>query len=193
MAELDTEIRAPEFTIALRGYDRAQVDEYVEYVQRLITNADARVRDAETEYVFDQHAAIGPRVAEIFALAEAEARELREQVTTEATEIVSEARVEAKAIIDAAEHAARETRERAQRDHDEMLAEFERDRDRIREEAVALEWRKAEAIGELNRLRAVLGEAAGLVGDDGAPETKALPAPEGATVELPAISADEEY
>lgn len=192
MAELDTEIKAPEFTITLRGYDRAQVDEYVAYAQRLIADTEARLRDAETEYVFDQHAAIGPRIAEIFALAETEARELREHVTTEATELVTEARVEAKAIIDAAEREARETRERTQRDHAEMLAEFERDRDRLREEAVALEWRKSEAVGELNRLRAALGEAAGLMGDDATAITKVLPRADDATIELPAISADAE-
>src|SRR5579863_617264 len=89
MTELHTEIRAPEFTVAIRGYDRAQVDEYIEYLQRLVASAQERARDAATEYVFDQHAAIGPRVAEIFALAEAEARDLREQVTTEATGLVS--------------------------------------------------------------------------------------------------------
>ncbi len=92
MTDLDT--RRPEFTIGIRGYDRTQVDEYVEYLKNLIVEADERARDAETEYVFDEHAAVGPRVAEIFALAEAEARELRERVGTDATQFVSDARVD---------------------------------------------------------------------------------------------------
>ena len=192
MSELHTEIRAPEFTIGLRGYDRTQVDEYIEYLQRLVAAAQERARDAETEHVFDQHAAIGPRVAEIFALAEAEARDLREQVTTEATGLVSEARTEATAIINAAEHSAREIRERAQREQEEILAEFEHDRDRIRDEAAGLEMRKAEAIGELNRLRAALGKAAGVSADDGTAVTKVLPAVEGETIELPPVTGDAE-
>ena len=193
MAELNTEIRAPKFTVGLRGYDRTQVDEYIDYLQRLVATAQERAREAATEYVFDQHAAIGPRIAEIFALAEAEARELREQVTTEATGLVAEARTEAKAIIDAAERAARETNERAQRDHEEILAEFERDRERIRDEAAVLEVRKAEAVGQLNRLRAALGEAAGVSGDDtSAAITRVLPAVQDETVELPAVAGEGE-
>ncbi len=190
MTEPDSESLRPEFAIAIRGYDRTQVDEYIAHLQRLVADAAERVREAETEHIFDQHAAVGPRVAEIFALAEAEARELRERVTTEATELIAEARTEATAIIDAAEHAAREVRERSHREHAEILAEFERDRDRLREEAAALELRKAEAVGELNRLRAMLGEAAGLAEDDRSTITKALPAADEATIELPAVTGE---
>jgi cell division septum initiation protein DivIVA len=192
MTDLDT--RRPEFTLGLRGYDRTQVDDYVEYLQRLLTEAETRAREAETEHVFDAHAAVGPRIAEIFALAEAEARELLERVSTEAAELVSEARKEAEAIIDAAERAAREAKARTQCDHAEMVAELEEDRDRIREEVVALEWRKAQAVGELKRLRSVLGEAAGITADDGTAVTKALPSANDETIELPAVDGEaEEY
>ena len=188
MTDLDT--RRPEFTIGIRGYDRTQVDEYVEYLKNLIVEADERARDAETEYVFDEHAAVGPRVAEIFALAEAEARELRERVASDATRFVSDARAEAKAIIDAAEHAAREVKERLRRDQAEMVTELESHRDRIRDEVAELELRRTEAIAELNRLRDTLGEAAGAIGS-GRPTTKqALPPGDGETVELPAITED---
>jgi len=155
--------KKPEFTIGIRGYDRAQVDRYIDYLQGLVVEADERAHSAETEYVFDQHAAVGPRIAEIFALAEAEARELRERVATEATQLVSEARTEARAIVDAAEHSAQDATDRARRDHEDMLAELQNERDRIREEVAELEMRKAEAIGELNYLRDVLGQAAGIV------------------------------
>ena len=182
--------RNPEFAVGIRGYDRAQVDRYIEYLQGLVEEADERARDAQTEYVFDEHAAIGPRIAEIFALAEAEARELRERVASEATELVSEARTEAKAIIDAAERSARDVTERARHDHAELLDELESERDRIREEVAELELRRADAIGELNRLRDVLGEAAGLVGGGRESTTRALPAGDGETIELPAIASD---
>jgi cell division septum initiation protein DivIVA len=191
MTDLDT--RHPEFTIAIRGYDRAQVDEYVEYLQRLVADAEERARDAEAEYVFDEHAAVGPRISEIFALAEAEARDLRASVSQETGELLSEARKEAKALVDSAERAARDIKQRTQRDHEAMLAEFERDRNRIRDEAVALELRKAEALTELRRLRDILGEASGVVAkaaQSGAlPERQlAPPPPEGATVEIPAVA-----
>ncbi len=190
MTELDT--RPPDFTVGMRGYDRTQVDDYVEYLQRLVVTAEERAREAEVEFVFDSHAAVGPRIAEIFALAEAEARELREQVIAEATGLVAEARTEAKAIIDAAEQAADDVKERTRRDHAEMLEEFVDDRDRIRDEVVTLEWRRAEAVGELNRLRAMLGEVAGGAYEDRTEITKVLPAPEDATIELPSVNGNAE-
>ncbi|HEX3805071.1 MAG TPA: DivIVA domain-containing protein [Solirubrobacteraceae bacterium] len=187
MTDLDT--RHPEFTVAIRGYDRAQVDEYVDYLQRLVADAEDRARDAEAEYVFDEHAAVGPRIAEMFALAEAEARDLRNQVSQETGELLAEARKETKAIIDAAERSARDVKQRAQRDHEEMLAEFERDRNRIRDEAVALELRKAEAVGDLRRLRDLLGEASGVVARAAAGEPQIEGPSDGETVELPALAA----
>jgi DivIVA domain-containing protein len=187
MTDLDT--RHPEFTVAIRGYDRAQVDEYVDYLQRLVADAEERARDAEAEYVFDEHAAVGPRIAEMFALAEAEARDLRTRVNQETGQLLAEARKETKAIIDAAERTAREVKQRAQRDHEAMLAEFERDRNRIRDEAVALELRKAEAVGDLGRLRDLLGEASGVVARAAAGDAQ-LPLPsDDETVELPALAA----
>ena len=186
------EPRNPEFTVGLRGYDRTQVDRYIEYLQGLVDEADQRARDAQTDYIFDEHAAIGPRVAEIFALAEAEARELRERVATEATQLVSEARTEAEAIVDAAERSARAVSERTRHDHAELLDELEAERDRIRDEVAELEQRETEAIGQLNRLREALAEVAGL-GSGGVDTTQALPAAvDGETIELPAVTADAE-
>lgn len=157
MTDLDTE--RPEFTIAENGYDRVQVDAYLAHLQRRVADAEERARNAEAEYVFDQHAAIGPRIAEIFALAEAEARELRERFSAEGAGLVSEARIEARATIDAAERSARELRERLEHDQRELLAELEQDRARIHGEVNVLESRKGAALAELSRLGALLGEA----------------------------------
>jgi DivIVA domain-containing protein len=191
MTDMDT--RRPEFAVGIRGYDRSQVDQYVEELEERVEEAEERAHHAETEYIFDQHAAVGPRIAEIFALAEAEARELRERVATEATQLVSEARTEAKAIVDAAERSAREITERARREQAEMLAELTRDRDHICDEVEELELRRAEGISALNRLRDALGDAAGLVGGGREATTEALP-PGDETIELPAITGDtEEY
>jgi DivIVA domain-containing protein len=194
MTKLDT--RNPEFTISIRGYDRTQVDEYVDYLQRLVADAEQRARDAAAEYEFDEHAAVGPRIAQIFALAEAEARELRDRVSTQSSSLVGEARTEAQAIIDAAERAADEITERTERDHVVMLSEFDAYRERTRDQVAVLERRKAEAIGELNRLRELLGEAAGVVGhaaefgSASVPVTTHVIGPGDETVELPAIADD---
>jgi DivIVA domain-containing protein len=164
--------RTPEFAMGRRGYDRAQVDEYIDQLRRLVAGAEARARDAESEYVFDEHAAVGPRIAEIFALAEAEARE----------------------ITTTARRSAGELRERVEREHVVMFAELEQERERIRDEVAVLERRKAEAIGELHRLREVLGEAAGIVGNvveiNGRTAPARLIGGSDETVELPAVTVD---
>lgn len=171
MTDLDTKNR--EFATGLRGYDRAEVDAYIDHLERRLADAEARAQDAQAEYVFDQHAAVGPRIAEIFALAEAEARE----VTT------------------TARRNAGELRERVEREHVVMFAELEQERERIRDEVAVLERRKAEAIGELHRLRELLGEAAGVTGNvteanghSGSPKRLVTGSDE--TVELPAVTAD---
>jgi cell division septum initiation protein DivIVA len=157
MTDLDTS--KPQFEVGESGYDPAQVDAHLAHLQRLVADAQERARNAEAEYVFDQHAAIGPRIAEIFALAEAEARELRERFSAEGAALISEARNEARAIIDAAEQAARELRERLERDQRAMLGELQHDRERIHGEVNVLELRKGKALAELRRLSELLGEA----------------------------------
>lgn len=193
MTDLDT--RSPEFTIGIRGYDRTQVDQYIEYLQGLVADAEQRAGDAQTEFVFDQHAAVGPRIAEIFALAEAEAHDLRDSIRSKSNGLVDAARKEAREIVVEAKRAADEIRERTERDHVVMFAELEQERERIRVEVAALERCKAEAIGELNQLRELLGEAAGVVGHaaelrgpDRVP--KQLVGGSDETVELPAVTAE---
>lgn len=193
MTDLETR-RAPEFTSGLRGYDRAQVDEYIDYLLGLVQDADERARDAQSEVVLDQHAAIGPRVAEIFALAEAEARDMRDSIGSQSTGLLEAARREAREIVVTAEREAAEIRERSERDHVVMFAELERERERIRDEVAVLERCKADALGELNQLRELLGEAAGVVGHvaelRGQRPPKQLTAPGDETVEIPAVTAE---
>jgi cell division septum initiation protein DivIVA len=187
--------KTPGFTSGIRGYDRAQVDEYIGYLQDLVADADERARDAHAEFVFDQHAAIGPRIAEIFALAEAEARDLRDSISSRTTGLIEEARHEASEILVSAKRAAEEVRERTEREHVVMFAELEQERKRIGDEVAVLERCKAEAIGELNQLRELLGQAAGVVGHvaemRGRGETPTqLIAPSDETVEIPAVPAE---
>ena len=109
MTDLDTRSHH-HFASGIRGYDRAQVDEYIDYLQGLVADAEERARDAQTEFVLDQHAAIGPRIAEIFALAEAEARDMRDSIGSKWTGLVEAARKEAREIVVAAKREAAEIR-----------------------------------------------------------------------------------
>lgn len=190
----DMDMKRPAFASGIRGYDRAQVDEYIDHLRGLVADAEERARDAQTEFVLDQHAAIGPRIAEIFALAEAEAREMRETISSQSTGLVENARKEAREIVTAAKREATELRERTERDHVVMFAELEQERERVRDEVAVLERCKAEAVGELNHLRELLGEAAGVVGQvaeiRGRRAPRQLTGPGDETVEMPAVTAD---
>ncbi len=194
MTDLETS-NSSEFATALRGYDRAQVDEYIDRLERLLADAQDHARDAQAGHVFAEHAAVGSRVAEIFALAEAEARELCDRLRSQSTDLLDEARAEARAIVEEAQRNATEIRERSERDHVVMFAELEQERERIRDEVAVLERAKAEAVGELTRLRELLGQATGVVGHvaeirgrAGAPRKFIEAADE--TVELPAVRTD---
>lgn len=171
MTDLDT--RHPEFTIALRGYDRLQVDEYVERLQSLVLEAEERVREAESERVFDEHAQVGPRISQIFELAEEEAQELRGRLEREGKELREKARADARNIVEHAEQIAQEATDRQLGEHEQMLREFEQERDRIRQEVSALEQRKSSVLSELRRLQQLLSGAGS---PDGLEE--ALPAAE---------------
>jgi cell division septum initiation protein DivIVA len=183
MTDLDT--RHPEFTVALRGYDRLQVDEYIERLQKLLSEAEDRVADAESNPDSSSHATIGPRLAEIFELAGAEARELRSSAEQESKKRVAGAKAYAKEIISEARDNARMTSEQAATEYETMLTEYEQERDRIRGEVAELEQHRAAILGELRRLHNALGSAFDLV--DAPRSEPVLPAAgnELTTVELP--------
>lgn len=175
MTDLDT--RRPEFTAAIRGYDRLQVDDYIERLQQMAAEAEERARAAEASREDTTHTEIGPRVTQIFELATAEAREVREAARREAEELRTRARRDAKAIVDGAEENAQRKTQDATRDHKAMIAEFEHERERMRDEVHALEERRNAVLGELRRLHETLGSASGLVGaaTDGATDSSEVP------------------
>jgi cell division septum initiation protein DivIVA len=183
MTDLDT--RRPEFTVAIRGYDRLQVDEYIERLQKLLSEAEDRVRAAESDHDFSSHASLGPRLSEIFELAGAEARELRAKVEREAKELLADARVDAKEIVTGARETAKAISEQGARDYEAMLDDYEEEREQIRAQVNELDAHRAAVVGELRRLHGAIGAATGIAVP--APEERvvALERSELTTVELP--------
>jgi cell division septum initiation protein DivIVA len=155
----------PEFTAAIRGYDRLQVDDYVEQLHGLVAEAEERSRAAEDDLEFSRHATVGPRVSEIFDLAVAESQELRERVKAEAGAMLANAREEAEQLVSAAQREAAELRERTQSEHDDLLDELEIEREAAQARLVALEERRTRLMEELKRLHDALGSAAGFLRD----------------------------
>lgn len=155
----------PEFTISIRGYDRIQVDDYIQRLHGLLDEAAERTRAAESELEFSRHTTVGPRVSEIFDLAVAEAKEMRARVEEEERTRLAAAGRQADELIETARREADEVAARARREYEEMVAEMEAERDRASAEVTRLEQQRARLLGELRRLHEALGSVANLAVD----------------------------
>jgi len=155
----------PEFAVAMRGYDRHQVDEYVYGLQGLMAEAEERARVADAEREGGAHATVGPRVTQIFELAIEETAELRARVQAESDELLADAQRRAGELVSAAERDAETTVALAREQGEEARAELEGEREAIRRQVEALEARKRHLVEELRRLQGALGSAADSVAD----------------------------
>ena len=96
----------PEFATSIRGYDRVQVDDYIERLSEIAEDAEERARVAEAELEFSLQAIVGPRVAQILELAAEEGRELRARMQAEADRMRYEARADEAALVEGARDVA---------------------------------------------------------------------------------------
>ena len=115
-------VREANFPIAIRGYDRAAVDQYVKNVNRVI---------AELEISASPEAAVRHALDEVSE----ETRGLLERAHETAEEITARSRSRADDRIQAAEREAQEVREAAARDAEEMREAAARDADEMRSTA----------------------------------------------------------
>jgi cell division septum initiation protein DivIVA len=160
--------KRPEFTTALRGYDRLHVDEYIERLHALVVEAEERARAAEEDLEYSQHTAVGPRVTEIFDIAVEEAKQLRDKAETESAETLADSQAEAEELIEAARRQYADMQEQTERDRERGLREMARQTRKAQSELKELASRKAALLAELRRLHEALAAAAGLgVSGDG--------------------------
>ena len=174
----------PEFAIAMRGYDRLQVDDYIVKQAVWLNEAEVRVEGAETELAsikgerdslvaqvaglqeeafkaappsFDE---LGERVARVLQEAWAAAGEMRQDAEKAAAEIASRTREEAVGEVAAlVENAKRESDDlvaRSRAEADRLTGEAERRRRELRAEIAILTDQRDSAMAELSRLRAGL-------------------------------------
>lgn len=177
---MTNDLNTPEFTTAIRGYDKLQVDEYVERLQEVTEEAEERARAAESELEVTRHTTVGPRVGEIMELAVTEAKEMQVRTRTQAEEVLAEARKKAEEILAHARERDADMQAKIERDHDDAALEIEGMRRRAHVELDQLEETKAAILADLSRLHDALGAAAGLVapGKDGGERRQLEPAPE---------------
>jgi cell division septum initiation protein DivIVA len=152
----------PEFTTAIRGYDKLQVDEYVAHLRDFAEDAESRARAAESELEVTRHTTVGPRVGEIFELAVTEAKDLQDRARTECDKRIAEGRDRAAEIVAEAQEREAEASSAIEREKEEARAEIEAQRRRAELEIEQLRETKAALHGDLRRLQEVLTSATGI-------------------------------
>ena len=168
----------PEFTAAIRGYDKLQVDEYVAHLQEFAEDAEARARAAESELEVTRHTTVGPRVGEIFELAVTEAKDLQDRARNESEEKIAQGREMAAKIVAEAHEREAEVAAEIEREKDEARTEIEAARRRAQLEIDQLRETKAALHGDLRRLQEVLESATGITAPEAEETVEIGPAPE---------------
>jgi DivIVA domain-containing protein len=135
------EVREVDFPVALRGYDRAAVDRYVQKVNRLIaelelsSSPESAVRHA-LEEVSEETSGLLQRAyetaEEITARSRAKADDRIQQAEREAKDVREAAADEAQATLETAQREARELREAAERDAHELRETAAREAQQVR-------------------------------------------------------------
>lgn len=175
-------ISFPDFPVALRGYERAAVDAYVQRVVKLVDELDTvRSPRAAVRQALDR---VGEETASILAQAHATADDVTAASHREAEELTTGSRREAEERLERAraeaEEIVRDARARAQA--------LDRDADVIWED-------RARLLGDVNRIASDLERVVAAAGERFPPEAEVAAADEvraeGETVEVDAVEADE--
>jgi cell division septum initiation protein DivIVA len=124
-SNLDAEIAVPEFPVALRGYDRQQVDTFLKDLSIRLTAERRRAEQAEraAAQMRAEVAGLRNQPPPSFEHLGAEAGRVLESAGTSAKLLVEEARHRGQAIYEEAEGQARELIERAERRAVELEAD----------------------------------------------------------------------
>lgn len=170
-ARIIEEVRRTEFPAAVRGYDRAAVDRYVEQVTNLIAELEiSSSSDAAVEHAL---AEISDETREILMHAQQSAQQIEgrsraraedrlAQAESQADEMVSTARREAEETRDAALQEARQWWDDAQRAASELRDTAEREVAELRETAAReVAELRATALQETTELRAAARHESG--------------------------------
>jgi cell division septum initiation protein DivIVA len=149
----------PKFAATMRGYDKLQVDEYVERLQDILSDAEERARLAESELEFSRHATVGPRVSQILDLAVEESKELRERVDTEVELTRSHARAQCEELVSRARDTSAQIRSEAESMRTDILADADAKRLAVLAEVERLSRGRDALLRDLERLQHVLSQA----------------------------------
>ena len=160
-------LRSPGFTLSRRGYDKHEVDKFLEQlVDWLETDAANDIGDLAVRRKIEL---LGKSTAHILQTAEQEAEELKRVTETECADLRAQSEADAKEVREdadtyatevraRAEGEARQTRDEATADASETIEEGLRRRAQIDEEIHGLEAHRETVLQELTRMRSELAQ-----------------------------------
>ena len=148
-------LRNPGFSFGRRGYDRHEVDRFLEQlVHWLETDA---ARDLGHVAITRKLELVGKSTTHVLLAAEQEAEELLSQAEADIAELRKQAEDDARGVRVAADEYAQETREEANAEASETIEDGLRRRARIDDEIKELDARRDAALERMEQLRAELG------------------------------------
>jgi len=148
-------LRSPGFSYGRRGYDRHEVDKFLEQlVDWLETDA---AHDIGQVAVTRKLELVGKSTAHILLTTEQEAEELRRLAKEDIAELREQADAEAQEVRKAADDYAAQVREEATAEASETIEEGLRRRARIDDEIKELDARRDAALERMDQLRTELG------------------------------------
>lgn len=164
-------LRNPGFGFGRRGYDRHEVDRFLEQlVDWLETDA---ARDLGHIAITRKLELVGKSTTHVLLAAEQEAEELLSQAEADIAELRQQAQDDARAVRAAADEYAQKTREEANAEASETIEDGLRRRARIDDEIKELDARRDAALERMEQLRAELEATMEGHRPEAAPETPA--------------------
>ena len=147
-------LRNPGFGLGRRGYDRHEVDRFLEQlVAWLETDA---ARDLGHVAITRKLELVGKSTTHVLLAAEQEAEELLRQAEADIAELRQQAQADARAVREEADEYAAQVREEATREASETIEDGLRRRARIDDEIKELDARHEAALERMERLRSEL-------------------------------------
>jgi DivIVA domain-containing protein len=159
LSQVPADIRDVSFPTAVRGYDRREVDAYVERVNRVIAELEiSRSPQSAVKHALDR---VGEQTSGVLQRAREVAEELTGTALAEAEHATRRAKVEAEEMLENAQMQAHQLRGQSKEEADEIIA-------RASDEAAArlkraedqIKKSQADAEGRLRALRADIEAAA---------------------------------
>jgi DivIVA domain-containing protein len=120
LSDVPSDIRDVSFPRVVRGYDRREVDAYVERVNRVIAELEiSRSPQAAVKHALDR---VGEQTSGVLQRAREVAEELTSTALTEAEHATRRARVEAEEMIEKAQMQAHQLRGQSKEEAEEIIA-----------------------------------------------------------------------